>query len=145
MAAMESKLPLSVSQFQPPTLDLDRTVFNGNNKRVRSQTYTPSQISPSFDVEFGEISPSFSSSSKETSPVTGPPLASSPTPSSPTVSSDEQLNERISTLEQVASSALSTLQTFTGRFGYGNSAGALPPYTDPEAQLHFNPNPNYEQ
>ena len=77
--------------------------------------------------------------------MTGPPLASSPTPSSPTVSSDEQLHERISTLEQVASSALSTLQSLTGRFNYGNSAGAQSPYTDPGAQQHYNSNPNHEQ
>ena len=85
MTEVETKIRTDVLQYIP-SLNMERDIFNENNKRVRSSSYTPPQKeSTTWNTDFGNTSPSFFSSSMDTTPITGPPLASSPNPSSPTV------------------------------------------------------------
>ena len=132
----------STSTFVP---DMERDIFNEHNKRVRSSSYTPPAKQASWVTNFGNTSPSFSSSAMDTSQSTGPLLASSPPPSTSTISSGDNLNDRISTLEQVATSALNTLSMITGgRFNTDYRAGSQSPPID-ISQQSSNSSPNHEQ
>jgi hypothetical protein len=122
MTEIETKFRTEVPQYIP-SLNTERDIFNEHNKRVRSSSYTPSNKDSTWNTDFGSTSPSFSSSSMDTTPISGPLLASSPSSSSPTISSEEQLNDRLSSLEQVASTAMNALNMFTSRFSYDQRTG----------------------
>jgi hypothetical protein len=144
MTEVETKLRTDVPQYIP-SLNMERDIFNENNKRVRSSSYIPSHKElNTWNTDFGSTSPSFSSSSMDTTPITGPPLADSPSSSSPTVSSEEQLNDRLSSLEQVASTAMNALNMFTSRFSYDQRTGRQLPHTESDQQ-QFNPTSPNEQ
>ena len=144
MTEVETKIRTEVPQYIP-SLNTERDIFNENNKRIRSSSYIPSQKeSTTWNTDFGSTSPSFSSSSMDTTPISGPPLASSPSSSSPTISSEEQLNDRLSSLEQVASTAMNALNMFTSRFSYDQRTGRQLPDTEP-GQQQFNSTSSNEQ
>jgi hypothetical protein len=142
MTEVETKIRTDVPQYIP-SLNMERDIFNENNKRVRSSSYIPSQKElNTWNTDFGTTSPSFSSSSMDTTPITGPPLAGSPSSSSPTVSSEEQLNDRLSSLEQVASTAMNALNMFTSRFSYDQRTGRQLPHTESDQQQFHPTSPN---
>jgi hypothetical protein len=142
MTEVETKIRTDVPQYIP-SLNMERDIFNENNKRVRSSSYIPSHKElNTWNTDFGTTSPSFSSSSMDTTPITGPPLAGSPSSSSPTVSSEEQLNDRLSSLEQVASTAMNALNMFTSRFSYDQRTGRQLPHTESDQQQFHPTSPN---